>query len=896
LLPTAFRREYGVELGESVAERLGEMRGARVWTALAAELVDLMRTAAREWKTAVTETKEGAMGGGWAEVSSSVRGLARHPGLALGVVLTIGLGIGATTTIYGVVDGVILRPLPYEDPSSLVAIGALATSGPPDPETGLQPLVEMTSDVYLRYHERARSFSEIAGMDPYTLILSAENGVEEQIPAARVTPELFELFGVSPVLGRTFAPEEFQPFADADVVMISYDFWHARYGADPDVLGGFLESNPEEGPRSTIIGILPRGFQPPEAFSAAGELPQVYGPLPIGDPGPGRVVLFPVNGVGRLAPGVTLESAREEAERLYSEIAPELVDRPSPGGARVGIGVNDLHVQTVGETGRTLWIFLGAAALLLLLTAMNAATLFLSRALDRTQELGVRVALGAGRAGVVRILLIEAGTLCLLGGALGVALAYGGVAAFLRYAPESIPRLSTVAVDGRVLAVAAAMTLATALAAGLLPALRFTARAPWERLQGSGRNTSEATSRLRSALVGAQLSLAVVLLSAAGLLFSSFIRMRTMDPGFDADRLVVVGTATRGPQRIEIGAGANPEALMAQSWETVRETLEAIPGVRSVAQANVLPFQAPMWAPRLFLPGDAPDVVREGIAGYVVAPGYLEAMGTRIIEGRELEAYDGPDAEPVVLVNEAFVRTQLNGGDALGVMITRNREGLRMNGQRTTMRVVGVVEDVVQARVEDGARPAIYLPYAQADLPQLGSFWTAVRTDMTADALAPQLREALTAANRTPRTIATMVSIMSETRATPRFQTFLIGAFAAVALLLAATGLHGTLAHSVRRRQRELGVRMALGADRRSVLLLVLAQGLRVSLVGLALGVTGTLALSRVLASFLYDMEPYDPVTLFGVAAVLVGVSALACFVPARRATAVDPVRVLQAE
>jgi predicted permease len=897
LVPVAFRREYGAELEATVAARLDGARGTiDLWVRVGAELADLAKTAAREWSAAFTtrfaESREVTMRGGWAELATSTRSLAKRPSLTLGVVLTIGIGIGATTTIFGVVDGIILSPLPYHDADRLVAVGALASAGPSDPTVGLQPLASMSSEVFRRYQERAQSFSRLAATEQGPLVLSDESGGEEQVPAALVTPELFELFAVSPALGRAFAPEEHSMSADG-VAMISYELWQSRYGGDPAVLGRALESSADAGPRPVIIGILPRGFRPPEAFAAGGDAPQVYRPLPVADAGSGVFLLYDVHAVGRLAPGVTLEQARDEAERIFPEIQVELAGLPRlPGGQPAGIVVNDLHVQTVGETSRTLWTFLGAAALLLLLTALNAATLFLSRALDRTQELCVRVALGAGRGGVVRLLLGEAFVLSVLGGAVGIALAYGGVATFLRYAPATVPRLANVAVDGRVLAAALAMTLATALASGVLPALRFTARAPWTRLQAGGRGTSEAAARLRAVLVGGQLALAVVLLSGAGLLFSSFMRLRSMDPGFTADGLVVVGAATRGPQGEGSGSGVTPT----WSWDVVAEALASVPGVRAVAQANALPFQSPLWAPRLLLPGDGPEVVRAGIAGYVIAPGYLEALGSEIVAGRRLEASDGPDGEPVVLVNEAFVRTQMSEGGALGVMITRGREGLRERGQQVAMRVVGVVEDVVQSRVEDGPRPAVYLPYGQVERPQLGSFWTAVRTDMTAESLAPAFRDALTAADRMPRTIATMESLMSGTRVTQRFQTFLIGAFAAVAMVLAAAGLHGTLAHSVRRRQRELGVRMALGADRTSVLRLVLRQGLTVSVVGLAIGMAGTLALSRVLASFLYDMAPYDPLTLLGVAVVLILVSAVACLVPARKATRVDPVRVLQSE
>jgi putative ABC transport system permease protein len=897
LLPRAFRAEYGKEMEQTVAARLAGARSSvGAWMGCFAELADLATTAAREWATVLTTAKEATMGGGWGEIATSVRSLAKRPSLSLGVALTIGLGIGATTTIYGVVDGVILRPLPYEDPEQLVAVGALARSGPPDPETGLQPLTEMMSPMYLRFRDRARSFTQLAGLDPFNLIVADGAGGEIELPGVRVSPEMFDLLGVSPVLGRAFTADEYGIDTDG-AAMISYEHWQSEYGGDPGVLGRTIEPSEPTGPRPAIIGILPAGFQPPEAFSQSGERPRVYLPLPTVDPGPGRVILFPVNAVGRLRPGTTLEQAREGAETVYREIEPELANLPTPpGGARAGIGVNDLHVQTVGPTGRSLWIFLGAAGLLLLLTAMNAATLFLSRALDRTQELGVRVALGAGRAGVVRLLLAEAGALSLVGGALGIAFAYGGVATFLRFAPTSIPRLSTVAVDGRVLAVAALMTLGTALAAGLLPALRLTAKAPWQRLQSGGRGASESASKLRTALVGGQLALAVVLLSGAGLLFSSFMRLRSMDPGFESDGLVVVATGTRGPQRIRITDPASMSRTMVEPWDLVREALGRVPGVTAAAMANALPFQAPTWAPRLLLPDDAPEVVREGIAGYVISPGYLEALGTEVLEGRGLDGSDGYDAEPVALVNEAFVRTQLDGRDALGTMVTRNREGPGSQGRQVSMRIVGVVEDVVQARVEDGARPAIYLPYGQADFPQLGSFWSVVRSGTAPESLAPELRSALASTNRTPRTVETFETRMSATRATPRFQTFLIGAFAGVAMLLAAAGLQGSLAHSVRRRQRELGVRMALGADRASVLRMVLVQGLRVSVVGLAIGIAGTLALSRVLAAFLYDMEPYDPVTLAGVAAVLITVSMVASLAPARRATSVDPVRVLQAD
>jgi putative ABC transport system permease protein len=333
-----------------------------------------------------------------------------------------------------------------------------------------------------------------------------------------------------------------------------------------------------------------------------------------------------------------------------------------------------------------------------------------------------------------------------------------------------------------------------------------------------------------------------------------------------------------------------------QRWDPVLAAQAAVPGVRSVAGASGVPFQAPTWAPRILLPGDEPDVIREGIAGYAISPGYLETMGIDVVSGRGFGTEDGPDAERVVIVNEEFVRTQLGDIDPLGVIITRDAEGPGDPPGPVPMRIVGVVQDVVQTRAEDGPRPAVYLPYTQVTPQQILRWWPVVRTDRAADEVIPELRSALTATQFTPENVSTMAERAAVTQITPRFQMLLVGTFALVALLLAAVGLHGSLAHTVRRRQRELGVRIALGADRSSVLGMVMRQGMRLSVVGLALGLAGTLALTRVLATFLFDMQPWDPPTLLGVAAILLLVCAAACFAPARRATAVDPVKVLQAD
>lgn len=825
------------------------------------------------------EGRRGGMGSWIRDVRIAVRGLARRPGFSAGVALTLGLGIGATTTIYSVVDAVLLRPLPYEAPGRLAAVGTtFPTREWDDEEAGLQHLAGMAMLNFRDFAARTRSFELLAPIEANTSVLLPDQGSGPELaPAARVSSELFDVLDVTPALGRTFLPEEHSVGAEP-VFLITYGAWLRRYGGDPDVVGRRLD---RIGSPATIIGVLPSDFRAPEAFFST--TPDFWMPL---QPDHSRYASRGMRSLyiaGRLAPGVSVDDARVEAGAIAADLAQEFPDgNVYPDGSHFGIGVNGLHAQTVGTAGRPLRIFLGAAALLLLLAAMNAATLLLARALDRGRELGVRMALGAGRMRVMRLLLAEAGVLSLVGGAVGVALAYGGVAAFLRYAPSSIPMISSVAVDGRVLGVAMLVSLGAGLLAGLLPALRLTRRGAWERLQSAGWTVADPGSRLRSVLVGGQVAVAVLLLSGAALLFSSFVRIRSAEPGFVPDGLITFEIALKRPDA--------PVGEPWQDWDAALTELGAVPGVESVAGTTNPPFQSPYWAPRLLLPGDSPETWREGIAGYAITPGYLETVGTELVAGRGLDGSDGPDAERVGLVNETFVGRHLNGEDPLGVIVRQVEDATEYE-----IRIVGVVEDVIQGRAEEGRRAALYVPYTQVSWPLVHAV---VRTTLPPETIVPELRRAVARFNQVvpPRDVRTMPERMADARTTPRFQALLIGSFALVALLLAGAGVYGSLAHSVGRRRRELGVRMALGAERTGVVRLVLRQGLRATLIGVAFGAMATLATAPVLEGFLYEVEPHDPATLGLVAAVLVLVSVMACLAPARRATGVDPVIVLRAE
>lgn len=819
------------------------------------------------------------MMGWWWDARIALRGLRRRPGFALGVALTLGLGVGATTSIFSVVDAVVLRPLAFEDPDRLVAIGTtFPTREWADREVGLQHLAGINLLNVRDYTERARSVTAVGSVESISVMFPDAGSGPELVPAARVSERFFEILGVTPSLGRTFLPDEFTVSNDA-VALLSWGTWQRRYGGDPDILGRSLGS---VGSAVTVVGVLPRSFRSPEAF--LGREPELWIPLSVDHERYASRGMRSLHVVGRLATGTSLESGRSEARAIAAELAAEFPEgNVYPDGTYFGIGMNSLHAETVGTAGRTLNIWIGAAALLLLLSVMNAGSLLLVRSMDRSRELAVRLALGSGRGSLVRLLLIEATLLSLAGAALGLGLAYAGVDLFVRFAPPEIPRVEGVAVDGRVLAVAVSLALTAGLLSGLLPASRHTGRAPWLRLGGGGRTVASSGSRIRSVLVAGQLAIAMTLLSGAGLLANSFVRIMTVEPGFEPDDLVTMNIPLKRP-----GAPAGEEAW--QAWDAALSTLRSVPGVASVAGTTNPPFQAPFWAPRIVLPGDPPDLWREGIAGYAITPGYLETVGTRVRSGRGFLASDGPDSERVVLVNEAFVATVLEEADAVGAVIHSSEAG-----DSEALRIVGIVEDVVQSSADEGRRPAVYFPYAQTDWPMMQAV---VRSTRGPDVLVPELRQALTGFSPmvVPQDVQTMRSRMARSRVGPRFQAFLVGAFALVALLLAATGLYGSLSHAVGRRQRELGVRMALGAARAGVLRMVLRQGLALAAAGVTVGLGAAWWGTRLLTGFLYEVEPNDPGTLTAVALVLMGVAAVACWNPARRATTVDPVEVLRSD
>jgi putative ABC transport system permease protein len=860
-----FLREAGLDPGEARRQALQRLGG-----------VEQCKEAVRD-----------ARGVGIAEdlmrdVVIAARSVARRPGLSLGVAVTLGLGIGATTTMYAVVDGVMLRGLPYQEPSTLVTVGAVFQRGA-FVAPGVQDLGPISILHYQQIRARARSFDALVAVNVQRLMpLATPDGGETNVRAHEISNGLLEMLGtMAPALGRLFLPEEYDTPQEG-AVMVTFEEWQGRYGGDPGIIGRTIGRIRGGRFPAVVVGVLPPDFRPLEAYFASGERPGYYFPR--------APELLPEDRgwepwyvLGRLRPGVSIDQARAEVDRIATDVArefPEGIGLRQRNGSPYRIGLNGLEAQTVGASRQVLGMFLGAAALLLLLAAMNAAMLLFGRSLDRSKEFGLRMALGASRTRLVRLSMCEVGILVIIGGALGMLIAYGGVGAFLEFAPASIPRLNAIALDSRVLAVAAATSIAAGLAVALLPALRLTRWSPWEPLQAGSHSLAEPTSRLRTVLIAGQMALAIVLLAGAGLLFNSFVRMRSVDPGIDADRLVTLTVPYK-----DTVVGRLP---LPQAWDRVLDELRALPGVDSAAGTTTAPFQTPFWSLQAGLPGDPPDTWRSGIAGYAITPDYLDTAGTRLLLGRNFNRLDGPGTERVALVNESFVRTQFDGADPIGTII-------RVTEDDDNLRIVGVVEDVIQQRAEEGFRPAIYVPYTQYG----GTTFVVavVRTSLPAEALLDNIRavSARLIPGRQPD-VRMMRELMTSTLTAPRFRATLIGAFAVAATMLAAVGLYAAMAHFVEHRRRELAIRIALGGNRADVVRMVLGRGLRLSMSGVALGAIAALVLSRMLRGLLYGLEAHDPVTFVMVVGVLVLVSAAASALPARRATAVDPVIVLKAE
>ncbi|HEU4631016.1 MAG TPA: ABC transporter permease [Gemmatimonadaceae bacterium] len=803
------------------------------------------------------------------DVKYAARSLRRRPGFTAVVVLTLALGIGATTAIFSVVNGILLRPLAFPHPEQLVFLRGVPTDG------DVEKVSPGTSyPDYLDYRAQTSSFSQLAATRGLEVTLTARGLEPSRVRASLITPNFLATLGITPVLGRDLVDGDDDPGAAA-VTVVSHQFWQQRLGGTAAALGRVVTI---DGIPTTVVGVMPPDVR------LLGDT-QLWLPLTVGE-------LELIRGkhtlsvVGRLKPGVTRAAAEADARAVARRL--ELA-YPSDNVKRT-VTVEPLRETIVDDTRPALLVLLGAVTMVLLVGCANLASLFLARASARERETAVRTALGAGRGRLVRQWLTESLLLTLGGGAAGLLVAWGGMRALLGAVPRTIPRADEVALDGPVLLFLLLVSVVVGLAFGVLPVLQLRRGDPsLTALRDGGRGATAAAGgrRLRQALVVLEMAVATVLVVGAVLLLGSFRRLVDADPGFRPDGVAVM--------HLQLPAARyDSTTKVVRFYEQLRDAVAAIPGVQDVAVSYEHPLSEG-WTSSYVIegqpqprPGTEPEArVRP------VMPGYFRTMGVPLVAGRDIAEADRMGAPGAVVVNEAFVRRHFPGGDAVGRRLHRMAW---WPGQPETWTIVGVVRDEPFEGLGSAGQPATYFSFAQFPFNEM---WLSVRAEPAVLAsLVPALRERVWRLDRDlpVEQVATMRELMGQSVATPRFNAALLALFALAALLLAAVGVYGVLSYTVAQRTGEIGVRLALGAGRGRVVRQVVGQGLAVALAGVALGVGGALALGRVLASLVVGVSWRDPLLLGGVAAALTAVALVAAWLPAWRASRIQPAVALRGE
>jgi putative ABC transport system permease protein len=806
------------------------------------------------------------------DLKTAFRSLRRRPGLTIAATLTLALGIGATTTIYGVVQAALLQPLPYRHPAELVQLIPFDKG-----EAGIQISYPDFRDL----RDNSRSFAAMAPFRYYLFNLAGSDA-PESVLGVYAGAALFPLLGIDPARGRQLDPAG-DDKGHAPEAMLTDQLWRRRYGSDPSVVGRALVI---DGRPVVVAGILPAGFR-------LAELTPTDAPLPSREPDVYMSIGAEADShdergnnnywvLGRLAPGVTAQQANADLALVARGLATQHPDYD----AHLDVRALGLKSQIVGESRRPLLILLGAVALLLLIACANVAGLLAARAADRQRETALRSALGAGRWALARQVITESLVLALLGGVGGILLAAWGVPAFRAVAPNTLPRLNEVAINYQVLGAALGLTLLTALLAGVPSALGGGMPAPAEVLKEGGRGSGGmGRRRLRRMLTASQVALSMILLCGAGLLFRSLLSVTSVEPGFDTSRVLTMMTIL--PQT----AYADPTA-----WQRFHErsiaSIEALPGVEAVGGINTLPLSNlgsntsfEVVGEKELAPADKPNIPYRPIGGE-----FFKALRIPLVAGRGFAPGDTAGAPLIALLNGAAARQYFPSVDPIGRQIHIGNDG---KGNNRT--VIGILGDTRENGLDAPMVPMVYYPLQQGPEPIIT---LAIRTRGEPRALLPAVRRALAGVDPAVGFFAvrTMDELMAGTLARRRFNLDLLGGFAVAALLLSAVGLYGVIAYSATQRSREIGIRMALGAAGRSVVWLFFQEGLLLVGAGAAVGLASALALSRLLASQLYGIGSTDPVAFLAVAAVLAAVAALAVLIPARRATKVDPAIVLRSE
>jgi putative ABC transport system permease protein len=813
-----------------------------------------------------------------------VRMLMKRPGFTIIAIIALALGIGANTAIFSVVNAVLLRPLPYDKPDQLMIVK----------ETNLpRGLADMNIALpdFLVWRDRNQVFEHIAAYtsDSYNITGTDE---PERVRGLVTSGDLFPLLRVNPILGRTFSPEEEQ-FGNHRVVILSYGLWARRFGADPHITGQTIMLN---GNLFTIVGVMPKGFQYPDADVA------LWAPLAFApdDSNNTRGNHF-LTSIARLKPGVTQEQAKADIVAITAQL-----EKQYPENAGVGADIASLREETVGQIETSLFILFGAVGFVLLIACANVANLLLARAAARQKEIAIRTTLGANRTRIIRQLLTESVMLALAGGILGMLIAMWGVDALASLTPDELPRFSEIQIDGRVLGFTLLISLLTGIVFGLVPALQTSKPDLNESLkEGSRGSTGGITShRVRNVLVIGEIAFSLMLLIGAGLMINSFARLRNVDPGFRPENVLTMVIA--------LPDAKYPDSRPEQKSGFFRELIEkvsALPGVESAAASSRLPLGGGTTG-KLFTRQDrpAPTSIESIplIQYFQISPGYFQTMAIALEKGRFFEERDNGDSPTVAIINETLANRFFPDEDPIGkIVLTGVPEemvppGLLPPGFRfPRLQIVGIVRDVRHDGLIEQVRPEVYVPHAQGGAFETrNTMYLAVRTTTDPHSLTAAVRSQVTAIDKDQpvANVTTMESRLADSLARQRFSTLLLSIFAGLALLLAAVGLYGVMSYAVAERTHEIGIRMALGAQSGDVLKIVVKQGLMLTGAGLGIGLVAAFFLTRLMASLLYGVSATDPLTFAFISVLLAGVALGACFIPARRATKVDPMIALRYE
>lgn len=797
-----------------------------------------------------------------------LRMLARAPGFTAVALLALVLGIGANSAIFSVVNSVLLRRLPFRQPEALMMVWEDAT------HLGFPENTPSAAN-FRDWREQNTVFDGLVAFAFRSFNLTGGAAEPERLDGRRISAGTFALLGVTPLLGRNFLPEEDRP--GANVVLLSHGLWQRRFGADPHIVGRAITL---DGESRTVVGVMPRLVELP---NLEGWTDQLWVPLaftPEEADNRGNHYLWVL---GRLKPGVT----RAQAQAEMTTVMARLEKQYPAENTRMGIKVRPLHDQLVGDIRPALLVLLGAVGFVLLIACANVANLLLARAAGRQREMAVRLALGAVRSRLTRQFLTESLLLAALGGAGGLVLAWSGLALLKHLIPAAVAQAEHIALDGRVVLFTAGLSLATGLLFGLFPALQASSGNLSETLKEGGRDGSSGRrgQRLRSLLVVAEVAISFLLLIGAGLLIASFVHLLKLDPGYRTDHLLTL-KLTLGPTKYP-----DREQRVAFFREVTRR-VRALPGVVSVAAASNLPLTYYGDSMPIGVEGraDPPPDQMPDVIFRVVSPGYFETMGIRLVQGRDVHDSDTADKPRVAVISEKMAQHFWPGENPLG---KRFKPG-SVTSDSPWREVVGVVRDVRQN--DFLAAPKMQMYFSHEQVVSLASNALVVRTSMDPLSLGTAIRNTVWSIDREQPVsdLRTMEELVASAVARQRFSALLLGVFAGVALILAAVGIYGVMSYTVSQRTREIGLRMALGAQRGDVLRMTVQQGLRLVALGLALGLVAAFALTRVMASLLHGVSATDPLTFGGIALLLLLVAALASYLPALRASRVDPMEALR--